>query len=175
VFADARGGSIEVVCIAGRLEELVALPPPPGSWAAQPEADLAIWTLAMTPGASWTIPAAHGTRTRRRLYFFKGSSLMLGGREVSAGSMVELAARADVALVNGGEPAELLMLQGKPIDEPVAQYGPFVMNTEAEIRQAFQDYRSTRFGGWPWDREDPVHPRERGRFARHVDGRVELK
>ena len=67
------------------------------------------------------------------------------------------------------------MLQGKPIGEPVARYGPFVMNTTAEIRQAMQDYQRTGFGGWPWDRDDPVHPREVGRFARHSDGTLEEK
>ena len=65
------------------------------------------------------------------------------------------------------------MLQGRPIGEPVAQYGPFVMNTRAEIEQAFADYRRTGFGGWPWPTDDPVTTREAGRFARHADGRVE--
>ena len=79
----------------------------------------------------------------------------------------------DITLVNGPETSEFLMLQGTPIAEPVAQYGPFVMNTQAEIHQAFADYRRTEFGGWPWDTSDPVHPQDKGRFARHADGRVE--
>ena len=58
------------------------------------------------------------------------------------------------------------MLQGRPIGEPVAQYGPFVMNDEAGIEQAFADYRATGFGGWPWPTDDPVHARDAGRFAR---------
>ena len=65
------------------------------------------------------------------------------------------------------------MLQGRPIAEPVAQYGPFVMNTRSELEQAFADYRRTQFGGWPFSDNEPVHPRQRGRFARHADGRVE--
>jgi quercetin 2,3-dioxygenase len=66
-----------------------------------------------------------------------------------------------------------LVLQGRPIAEPVAQHGPFVMTTRAEIQQAFVDYQRTRYGGWPWPSDAPVHPRDAGRFARHADGRVE--
>jgi hypothetical protein len=73
----------------------------------------------------------------------------------------------------GNAACEILVLQGRPIAEPVAQYGPFVMNTRAEIEQAFADYRRTAFGGWPWDRPDPVHPVAQGRFARRPDGSVE--
>ena len=70
--------------------------------------------------------------------------------------------------------AEALVMQGRPIGEPVAQYGPFVLNDEAGIEQAFADYRETGFGGWPWDADGPVHgDGSRGRFARHADGRLE--
>ncbi len=171
--ADAAGKHTEVVCIAGRLQDKQGLPPPPDSWASEPDSDLAIYTIKLSPGAQWTLPAASHAATRRQLYFFKGGKLSVAGESVPVASVMELRATDECLLVNGEAESELLMLQGRPIDEPVAQYGPFVMNTQAEIHQAFADYRRTEFGGWPWGANDPVHPRDKGRFARHADGKVE--
>lgn len=172
-FVDAQGRTAEVVCVAGAIGRARGLPPPPDSWASSPHADLAIWTLALSAGARCTLPPASGQGTRRQLYFFKGTQLQVGGQAVPPQSAIEVRANQAIELVNGPEAAELLMLQGTPIGEPVAQYGPFVMNTQAEIHQAIADYRRTEFGGWPWGASDPVHPADKGRFARHVDGRVE--
>jgi quercetin 2,3-dioxygenase len=173
-FVDADGRATEVVCIAGELAEAAKpLTPPPDSWASRPASDLAIWTLRLQPGARWTLPAARGDGTRRKLYFFAGTQLAIDGRTVAVKSAVELRAGAAVELVNGDTEAELLMLQGRPIGEPVAQYGPFVMNTEQQLRQAFEDYRRTQFGGWPWPDAAPVHGEGDERFARHADGRLE--
>ena len=86
---------------------------------------------------------------------------------------IELQADAPVTLEAGDTVTEFLLLQGRPIGEPVAQYGPFVMNTQAEIMQAMQDYRRTQFGGWPFADSAPVHGRDTARFAKHPDGREE--
>ena len=82
---------------------------------------------------------------------------------------------AEVVLESGPAEIEILLLQGRPIGQPVVQHGPFVMNTREEIQQAMVDYRRTQFGGWPWPSDGPVHARGAGRFARHVDGKVEEK
>jgi redox-sensitive bicupin YhaK (pirin superfamily) len=172
---DAGGHITEVAVIAGRMQGADAAPlaPPPDSWAAQADADVAIWTVRMAPGARWTLPAATGDGTRRQLYFFKGLSATVSGQAVEAGSAIELRAGMDAELVNGNEEAEFLMLQGKPIGEPVVQYGPFVMNTQAEIAQTLADYRSTQFGGWSFADDAPVHGRDPARFALHPGGREE--
>ena len=172
VTQDEAGRSTELAVIAGRLQDADApQPPPPDSWAAQLDADVAIWTLRMDPGARWTLPATAGQLTQRSLYFFKGEQVDVDGELLTQHAAIELAGSA-VTLVNrGSKDAEFLLLQGKPIGEPVAQYGPFVMNTQAEIRQTVADYQRTQFGGWPWADSGPVHGREPTRFARYPDGR----
>jgi redox-sensitive bicupin YhaK (pirin superfamily) len=172
-FQDGEGHSTQIASIAGTLTGATCLPPPPDSWASEADADVAILTLKMEPGARWTLPAARSAATRRQLYFFQGTQLTIAGQTVPPSSAVEVAADQAVELVNGAQASELLLLQGRPIGEPVAQYGPFVMNTQAEIQQAFADYRSTAFGGWPWGASDPVHPRDKARFALHTDGRID--
>jgi redox-sensitive bicupin YhaK (pirin superfamily) len=168
-----REAGVEVAVIAGALGGVRAPAPPPESWAAQAQADVAIWTIRLDAGAKWTLPPAAGAQTRRTLYFFEGASACVAGRAVDAPAAVSLAANAPVELVAGDGGAEFLLLQGKPIGEPVAQYGPFVMNTQAEIMQAMQDYRRTQFGGWPFDDSAPVHGTQPMRFAVHPDGREE--
>jgi len=170
---DARGHSTDVVVVAGALDGAHGLPPPPDSWASEPDSDLAIFTIRMDGGARWTLPAARHPDTRRQLYYFKGDALTLAGQMIAPQSVVEVRSQDAIEFVNSGQGAELLMLQARPIGEPVVQYGPFVMNTQAEIHQAFADYRRTDFGCWPWASSDPVHPREKGRFALHADGRTE--
>jgi redox-sensitive bicupin YhaK (pirin superfamily) len=172
VAKDEAGRTTEVTVVAGRLGDTKAPPPPPKSWAAYSDADVAIWTLKLAPGARWTLPAA-ARGSNRMLYFFLGSGLRVAGRAIAPAHGIDLRADVDAELENGADVAELLLLQGRPIGEPVVQYGPFVMNSRQEIQQAFADYQRTGFGGWPWPSNDPVHAREEGRFARHADGRIE--
>lgn len=166
------GASVELTLVAGRFPGVAAPPaPPPRSWASRPESSVAIWTLRLSPGARIELPPAPGAV--RSLYFFRGEELLFGRRRVPAGRRVEAAGERPLAITNPGGEAEVLLLQGRPIGEPVARHGPFVMNTREELNRAYADFRQTEFGGWPWDRSDPVHGGAEERFARHVGGRVE--
>ena len=173
-LVDAGGLTTSVMVVAGKLGEVAAPPPPPNSWAAHPDSDLAIWSIKLAAGAQFTLPAAK-VGTNRMLYLFRGNQLRVGAQDVRG--KVGLRLRPDVALplVAGMDEVELLLLQGRPIGEPVAQHGPFVMNTRAEIQQAFVDYQRTGFGGWPWPEDGPVHPVSESRFARHANGREERR
>jgi redox-sensitive bicupin YhaK (pirin superfamily) len=173
VLTDGEGRSTDVAVIAGRYADVDPLAPPPDSWAAQGDADVAIWTVRMEAGAAWTLPAAAGQGTRRTLYFFKGARAQVAGQLVQGPVSIELEAGADVPLVAGDTVCEFLLLQGRPIAEPVAQYGPFVMNTQQEIQQAMQDYRRTQFGGWQFGDSAPVHGADPKRFAKYPGGKVD--
>ena len=164
---------VDVTVIAGSVGDTAAPAPPPDSYAAQADADVAIWHVVLGTHAAWTMPPAAGPETVRMLYVFEGDGLTVDTTRIGADTGVLVDASRPVPLTAGRSGAECLVLQGRPIDEPVARYGPFVMNTEAEIRLAFLDYERDRFGDWAWDREDPVHPAESARFARHADGRIE--
>jgi redox-sensitive bicupin YhaK (pirin superfamily) len=163
---------VEVTVIAGPLDGVTPPPPPPHSWAARPDADVAIWHVTLEPGARWAMPAARFDDTHRTVYVFGGDTVLLGDHEVARGTGARLVVGEPVE-VGSTRGAEILLLQGRPIAEPISQYGPFVMNQRAEIQDAIADYQRTGFGGWSWPSEDPVHGRDPGRFARHADGRVE--
>ena len=173
-FTDDEGRGTDVAVIAGALDGAAApLAPPPDSWAARADSGLAIWTIRMDPGARWTMPSAQGANDTRRLYFFAGSSVGIGGRKIDAGQMITLEASQTPELHNGDAVAEFLLLQSRPIGEPVAMGGPFVMNTQAEVAQAYLDFRRTKFGGWPWANGAPVLGQDSARFARRPDGTFE--
>lgn len=174
IATDEAGLKTEARVIAGRIEKIKAPDPAPHSWAADPSNEVAIWTMRLEAGAQWTLPAAY-SGVNRSLYFYRGAIIQIAEKIFSSHQVIELYADQDVVLKNGLTESSLLLLQGKPINEPVAQYGPFVMNTQAEIQQAMDEYRRTEFGGWPWPTQEHVHPREKSRFAKYPDGVEEVK
>ena len=167
--ADDNGRFTTVNLIAGSVRGADAPKPTPDSWAADKEHDVSVLTIEMEPNAVWKLPAA-SEGVNRNLYFYKGDSLKVDGVVANEYQKIEVRSEFEIELVNGSETGFLLFLQGKPINEPVVQYGPFVMNTEAEIHDAYSDYQKTQFGGWPWPNQEQAHERSRGRFALHADG-----
>lgn len=169
-----EGRKTEITQIMGKLGSNDAKSPAPDSWAADPANEVAIWTTKMENGGEWNLPTA-SLDANRTLYFFKGTTIEVNGQPIAVNNIISVHPDREVTVINTGEEAHFLFLQGKPIGEPVAQYGPFVMNNEQEIREAMSEYQRTQFGGWPWPKHDQVHPKEKGRFAKHADGREELK
>lgn len=102
--------------------------------------------IEMSAGVAWTfeLPPGHSAFA----YVFEGEMEIGEGeaaRAVPAQTLAVLAGGTSVALAGGAQGGRLIVVAGKPIREPVAKYGPFVMNTRQELMQAFEDYQAGRF------------------------------
>lgn len=168
---DPRSG-VSIDVIAGSFGGHRAPRPPPDSWGSHPDSELAIWLIRLAAGASWDLPPAE-PGLNRMMHLFMGDDVSVAGTRVSSKTGIQVRSEVPITLECHGSPAELLLLQGRPIGAPVFQLGPFVMNSPEQLRQAVNDYHRTRFGGWPWSGPSPTHERSKGRFAIHADGRVE--
>lgn len=105
--------------------------------------------LTLQPGATIVQPVPQ--EYNAFAYVLEGSGLFGPAQEQGDDGQMVIFAQdgADVEIANPADaqqPLDLLLIAGIPLNEPVVRYGPFVMNTEAEIRQAFDDYRTGRMG-----------------------------
>ncbi len=166
-----REKDFEIKVIAGRWQDQQAPAPTPNSWANKMEHYVAIWNIHIEPHGKLILPMTE-KKANRSLYFYDGETITLDDQVLESGQAAELEAQSETLIQNGDKQAHILVLQGVPIAEPVVQYGPFVMNSKQEIEKAMEDYRLTRFGGWPWPYPDQVHEREKGRFALYPDGKM---
>jgi redox-sensitive bicupin YhaK (pirin superfamily) len=171
---DENGRITRIKIISGSLGETHSPAPAPDSYAANPDHEVAIWLIHMEPGSKFTLPAVSG-ETNRSLFFYKGGTIAIEDQIIDAGHSLDLKPGVPFTYTNGDTPSALLFLQGKPLNEPVVQHGPFVMNSNQEIQEAVYQYQRTQFGGWPWPSTENTHPKEKGRFAIHADGREEIK
>ena len=172
--ADNSDSRTTIQVISGKINNTKALEPTPDSWAANSKNAVGVYTVKMDANAIWTLPKLE-VEANRSLFFYKGDKIIIEEKTIYTNHIIELQANANIEIQNGNQDAYFLILEGKPIGEPVAQYGPFVMNTQEEIQQAMKDYGRTQFGGWPWSEREVVHHREKGRFALHTSGKEENK
>lgn len=169
---NGRKSVIKVIC--GSFGQSSLASPAPDSFAAKAENNVAIWLIDMEPNSELILPTADSS-ANRSIYGYQGENIYLDDREFGNGLMAKLNASEATVIKNGQETARFLILQGKPIGEPVAQYGPFVMNTQDEIRETMMEYQQTQFGGWPWPSAAHTHDPKKGRFALHANGKEEIK
>jgi hypothetical protein len=169
---DTDGRRVEVVVIAGAFDDTSPLNPPSNSWASKDSAEVAVWHLHLDPGTSLELPPTRSAETIRTLYVFDGDGVQIDETHLGCDTGSVLRSN-DITTLQSSGGADCLVLQGRPIAEPVVQQGPFVMNDEAGLRQTFIDYERTGFGGWPWPVDGPVHDQDRKRFAVHPNGFVE--
>lgn len=102
-----------------------------------------LWDLRLKAGASatFTLPDGHTCAI-----FVASGALAFGEQTVGAAEMAVMERAGDTLQLQATEDCKLLLMSGQPLNEPVVGYGPFVMNTEQEIHQAFADFRAGRMG-----------------------------
>lgn len=166
------GKQAHIRLVGGSILGLTGVPPPPDSYASDPNSEIVVATLKLEPGSSIKLPPASSGAIHRTLYFFQGPGVTVDGKTFrDTVTLVKIAADKEVELRGVPEgSSELLLLQGRPISEPVVQQGPFVTCSREELMEVFTRFRSTQFGGWRWGRHDPAHPRSEKRFF-EIDGK----
>jgi redox-sensitive bicupin YhaK (pirin superfamily) len=167
---DEHGNAISIKIIAGKYKSEKALDPTPDSLAAEDNTDIQIWRISLEAGAEFTLPPGE-EESNRVLFFYEGDQIKTEGFEIPYGHSLDLKASQKLELVNGNKKAELLLLQGKPINEAVVQQGPFVANSTEDMNSIIREYQRTQFGGWPWPKAEFTHG-NKGRFALFSDGNL---
>ncbi|MDM8350397.1 pirin family protein [Pseudomonas sp. sp1636] len=106
-----------------------------------------VWDIRLNPGKPLRLPVAEGRSTA--LIVLRGTVQVNASQQVREAQMLLLDRAGDELLLEADSQALVLLLSGAPIDEPIVGYGPFVMNSQAEIDQALADLRSGSFGQLP--------------------------
>lgn len=145
VALDGEGGSLRV--IAGDYRG--------HSGPARTFTAMDVWDLRLNAGAALQLPVAAGRNAA--LVVLRGNVRINGEREAGPSSLVLLDRGGEDVAVEALEGASLLLLSGEPIDEPIVGYGPFVMNSQAEIAESFDDFHAGRFGQMQDARDGAAH------------------
>ena len=169
---DSEGNKIKVKLVAGSFDGHKALDPAPDSWAANPDNDVNIWLISLESNAEFTVPKGIDG-ANRSLYFYEGDAIAAEGFDIPPMHQIKADINEVLTLKNGSAPAQLLLLEGKPIGEHVVQHGPFVGNSRQDIEKAFSNFQETQFGGWPWSTNEHTHSPATERFAIYPDGKKE--
>lgn len=161
---DIKGSLTQITVIAGAYNNEKAPAPPPDSWASDPGSQVSIFHITMDAGAEFYLPSS-SQGLNRNIYYYSGTNITIDNQIIDPMTGLKIDSESKVLIKNGDSKSKILFMEGKPVNEPVVQRGPFVMNTMEEIDKAYSDYRRTQFGGWPWEQRGPVHKRDQGKCA----------
>ncbi len=161
-----NGWSAKVFC--GRLGDADVKAPAADSWA-DGEHGVRIVRIEMEPEAEMTIdPAAEGAN--RNLYVISGAGIGVSGADVPCNSRAKLLETGEIVIRNGSEPTVAWLLEGRPIGEKMAMFGPVCLENIDQVRAGLDEIRVNEYKEWPWTYVDQAQPLGTERFIRYADG-----
>jgi len=145
--------------------------PNENSWAVA-ENGVRILRIVLDAGASLTFdPAADGVT--RNVYQTEGKGARLDSVEITEGTRLKVKPGCGFTIEAGKEPAVFWLLEGKPIGQTMAQFGPVILDNIDNVRAAMDDIRKNEFQEWKWGVMDVTNPLDMGREFHRADGSVE--
>lgn len=145
--------------------------PNEGSWA-KAENSVRIMKVIMQPGSVFELNKLDGDNGRN-LYYLSGKTIDLDGTQVKPNLRFKMKPNTDLRVVNGEEESEIWILEGKPIGEKQAAFGPVILEDLDTVRKSMDEIRINEFQEWPWKIMDVTNPIEMGRELHRPDGSVE--
>lgn len=143
---------------------------PKNSWAADKDNFVNIMLVDIEAGGNFHLKATD-KEVNRTIYVFDAQDYEINNEKNSGKKAYFVMPDKDL-IISTNTKLQLLVLEAKAINEPVEQYGPFVMNTREEIVKTIKDYQKDQFGGWPWNRTDMIHGNKIERFAKYPNGKI---
>ena len=166
--ARARGDGWEAKVICGTFGGASAASPSPESWA-HGDHGVRIIRFSLEPGARLTVDAG-ADGANRNLYFVSGKDAMFNGIPVEGESRLKLLENTEVTVENGDEPSVMWLLEGRPIGQKMASFGPIYLASLKEVRAGLDEIRKNEYHEWPWQLVDRAQPLGTERFIRYPDG-----
>ena len=162
------GDGWEAKVICGRFGGREAESPCSASYA-RTSNGVRILRIRMDPGSSMEIdPAADGAK--RNLYFVSGDKARVCGTEVDFYTRMKFSDLGGFTMENGDAESVFWLLEGRPIGQKMASYGPVYLEDLKDVRRALDEIRRNEFLEWPWDIIDKAQPLGTERFIRYADG-----
>lgn len=137
------------------------------SWASDPAHHVLILQIAAEPGAEIVLPPSEA---KTRNVYLTESGATVGGRQYRDGTRLKARPEAELHVTNGDRASEIWVLEGDPIGQRMSSYGPVVLGTDAEVRDANNVVRRDEVHTWPWDYVNKTQPVGTARFFRDADG-----